>query len=78
MLDAVGSEQAVIFGDADACFTAMLFAAVHADRTRGLILFNAAARYLADTDYSLGRLAQEELDRLAEFLDRDVGDRTGG
>ena len=76
VLDAVGSEQAVIFGDADACFTAILFAAVHSDRTRGLILFNAAARYLADTDYSWGA-PQEELDRLADFLVATSGTARG-
>jgi class 3 adenylate cyclase len=63
VLDAVGSEQAVIFGAADACFTAILFAAVHADRTRGLILFNAAARYAADTDYPWGG-SPEVMDRI--------------
>ena len=63
VLDAVDSEQAVIFGSADACFTAILFAAVHADRTRGLILFNAAARYAADTDYPWGG-SPEVVDRI--------------
>ena len=67
VLDAVGSEQAVVFGCADACFTAILFAAVHADRTRGLILFNAAARYAADTDYDLGG-SPEVMDRVGEHL----------
>ena len=67
VLDAVGSEHAVVFGCADACFTAILFAAVHADRTRGLILFNAAARYAADTDYQLGG-SPEVVDRISERL----------
>jgi class 3 adenylate cyclase len=54
VLDEVGSEQGVIFGCADSTFIAILFAAVHADRSRGLILFNAAARYASDSDYPWG------------------------
>jgi class 3 adenylate cyclase len=45
MLDVVGSERAVIFGTGDAGPTAILFAASHAARTRGLILGNTTPRF---------------------------------
>jgi len=43
VLDAVGSERAVLLGLGDGGPIAMLFAASHPDRTRGLILANTAA-----------------------------------
>ena len=76
VLDAVGSEQAVVFGCGDACFTAILFAAVHADRTRGLILFNAAARYAADADYELGP-SQAVVDRVGKLFGETWGTEAG-
>jgi len=54
VLDAVGSEQAVIFGQTDSAPTAVLFAAIHPDRSRALILFNATARFMTDADYPWG------------------------
>ena len=54
VLDAVGSEGAVIFGNTSSTPTAILFAAVHAAHTRALILFNAAARFRPDVDYPWG------------------------
>ena len=48
VLDAVGSETAVVCGTADGAATAVLFAASHPARTRGLVLCNASA-CLADT-----------------------------
>ena len=47
MLDAVGSEWAVVFGTADGGPLSILFAASHPARTRGLILANAAAGFAA-------------------------------
>jgi pimeloyl-ACP methyl ester carboxylesterase len=46
MLDIVGSERAVIFGTGDAGPTAILFAASHPARTRGLILGNTTPRFI--------------------------------
>jgi class 3 adenylate cyclase len=48
VLDAVSSEQAVILGSIDAGSTAILFAASHPSRTRGLILFNSTAYWAAN------------------------------
>jgi class 3 adenylate cyclase len=60
VLDAVGSERAVIAGVADSGPTAILFAASHPDRTEGLILINSAARWAAAPDYPAG-LPEEAL-----------------
>ena len=51
VLDAVSSERAVIFGNADSGPTAILFAASHPSRTRGLILSNTTARFAAAPGY---------------------------
>jgi class 3 adenylate cyclase len=44
VLDAVESDRAVVFGQTDSVPTAVMFAAIHPDRCRALILFNAFAR----------------------------------
>ena len=54
VLDAVGSELTVILGGADSGPAAILFAATHPARTRGLILQNTAARWAAAPDYPFG------------------------
>jgi class 3 adenylate cyclase/alpha-beta hydrolase superfamily lysophospholipase len=54
VLDAVGSDHAVICGGGDSGPTAMLFAASHPSRTRALILMNTAARLTTTTDYVAG------------------------
>lgn len=54
VLDAVGSTSTVLFGSTDAGVLALLFAATHPDRTRGLVLHNAFARLTRDVDYPLG------------------------
>src|SRR5215472_18736228 len=54
VLDAVGSQQAVICGGGDSGPTAMVFAASHPSRTQGLVLWNTAARLSADSDYFAG------------------------
>ena len=47
VLDAVGSERAVLLGLSDGGPIAILFAASHPHRTRGLILVNTAASFSA-------------------------------
>jgi class 3 adenylate cyclase len=44
VLDAVGSRQAVLIGLADGASLASLFAAIHPDRTLGLVLYEPVAR----------------------------------
>jgi class 3 adenylate cyclase len=50
VLDAVGSERAVLVGLSDGGPIAILFAASHPHRTQGLILVNAAASFAAMAD----------------------------
>ena len=70
MLDAEGSESAVVYADGDAGPLGLLFAAMHPDRVRGLILFSTGARFLPDEDYPIG-MPPEFLDGVAELLASD-------
>jgi len=50
VLDAAGSARTAIFAAGDAGPIAMLFAAMHPERVRALVLFNTAARFLVADD----------------------------
>jgi pimeloyl-ACP methyl ester carboxylesterase len=54
VMDAVGSERAVLIGDAEGGQMAMLFAATHPERVSALVLTNSTARHLRDDDYPCG------------------------
>jgi pimeloyl-ACP methyl ester carboxylesterase len=54
VLEAVGSERAVIIGHADGGPTAIRYAATHPGRARGLILSISSARYAPAADYPIG------------------------
>ena len=54
VLDAVGSNLTDVVGVHEVGPIAVLFAAMHPDRVRSLILINTAARYLAADDYPIG------------------------
>jgi len=54
VLDAVESEQAVIFGTSAGSVTALQLAALHPERVRALVIFNGFARQLAARDYDIG------------------------
>ncbi|MET1001667.1 MAG: adenylate/guanylate cyclase domain-containing protein [Acidimicrobiia bacterium] len=51
VMDAVGSERAALVGATVGCPISMLFAATRPERTSALVLINASARRLADSDY---------------------------
>jgi class 3 adenylate cyclase len=72
VLDAVGSKEAVVMGVVDSTPTALLFAAVHNDRTRALIIFNGSARFLADADYP-GGLSLSEMESAIQLLEEVWG-----
>jgi class 3 adenylate cyclase/pimeloyl-ACP methyl ester carboxylesterase len=72
VLDTVGSERAVVLGAADSGPTAILFAAIHPDRTQGLILANTVARSEADDDYPFG-LSEAEATAATEVFTRQWG-----
>jgi pimeloyl-ACP methyl ester carboxylesterase len=84
VLDAVGSDRAVICGVVDSGGPAILFAGSHPSRTRGLILINTQACAIAGPDYPPG-VPEEDLakwvqlvrdawgtDRLAQMLFPDL------
>jgi pimeloyl-ACP methyl ester carboxylesterase len=51
VLDAVGSERAVLFGTFEAASICMLFAATYPERTSGVVLYNPVARGSWAPDY---------------------------
>lgn len=51
VLDAVGSERAVLFGTFEAASMCLLFAATYPERTSGLVLYNPVARGTWAPDY---------------------------
>lgn len=72
VLDAVGSRQAVVHGDRDGGIMAMLFAALHPDRTQALSLGNTTACYLAQADYPVG-MEPDEANRFVELFETHWG-----
>ncbi|HKA92918.1 MAG TPA: adenylate/guanylate cyclase domain-containing protein [Acidimicrobiia bacterium] len=68
VMDAAGSESAVLHGFLDGGFLAALVAATHPERCRGLILDSCPARVLRAPDYPFG-FAPDDWDRLLEQVD---------
>jgi len=62
VLDAVGSESAVVFGSHDGCSMAALYAATYPERTRALVLFHPVAyddaAHSPETDAELADLRE--------------------
>jgi hypothetical protein len=54
VLDAAGSEEAVLISNLEAGAIAILFAALHPERVAGLVLVNTGARLTVDDDYPFG------------------------
>jgi class 3 adenylate cyclase len=61
VLDAVGSERAVLWGMAEGGALATFFAAAHPDRVTALILYGSQARYAWAPDYPIGMKEDEYL-----------------
>jgi pimeloyl-ACP methyl ester carboxylesterase len=59
VLDAVGSERAVLFGTLEAASMCMLFTATYPERTSGLILYNPVARGSWAPDYQWASSPEE-------------------
>src|SRR5580704_10560864 len=66
VMDAAGSQAAVIFGGARGAAMTMLFAASHPERTRGLVLYAPFARSVRAHDWPYGRSEEEQ----RRFFDR--------
>jgi class 3 adenylate cyclase/pimeloyl-ACP methyl ester carboxylesterase len=54
VLDAVGSERAVVYGDVEGGFSAMVFAATNPGRVSSLVLVNCLPRLMRSDDYLIG------------------------
>jgi len=54
VLDAAGSQRAVLYGDTEGGMSAMLLAAARPDRVSALVLVNSVARYQRSEDYPIG------------------------
>src|SRR5207237_1068585 len=59
ILDAVGSERAVLFGTFEAASMYLLFAATYPERTLGLVLYNPVAKGTWSQDYPWAPTADE-------------------
>jgi class 3 adenylate cyclase/pimeloyl-ACP methyl ester carboxylesterase len=73
VLDAVGSERAVLFGTFEAASMCMLFAATYPDRVLGLVLSNPIARGTWAPDYPWAMRAEQWREQSLEELARTWG-----
>jgi class 3 adenylate cyclase/pimeloyl-ACP methyl ester carboxylesterase len=67
VLDAVGSERAVVLAETDGGPTGLLFTAMQPERVCGLILANTTARRLRADDYPMGISVEAADDLLGRF-----------
>ncbi len=67
VLNACDSKKPVIVGFSEGGAVAMLYAATHPERVRGLVLCGAFARMTTAHDYPYG-LAPEDIDRLKSYI----------
>ena len=72
VMDAAGSDRAVLMGISDGGPMSLLFAATYPERTLGLILYGTYARRAWGPDYPWGR-NEEEFQELLDAVDRDWG-----
>jgi pimeloyl-ACP methyl ester carboxylesterase len=76
VMDAVGSRQAVLVGISDGGAVCSLFAALHPERTRALVMIGSYAKGTASPDYPWGR-SGEEVESLLERIRREWGGPDG-
>jgi class 3 adenylate cyclase/pimeloyl-ACP methyl ester carboxylesterase len=72
VLDAVGSEETALIGDAEGGPMAMMFAATYPQRTRALVLVNTFARMMRAADYPIG-MPENAAERLLQIWERAWG-----
>jgi class 3 adenylate cyclase len=70
VMDAVGSDAAVVMGESEGGPLALLFAAAHPERTRALVLQGAEVRERRDDDWPWGESSPEEFEAYAATLPR--------
>ena len=74
VMDAVGSERALLFAVHDGGMVSVLFAASHPDRTLGLVVWNPEPRQTRSEDYRWG-WTDEQWDAWAEEVEATWGSR---
>jgi class 3 adenylate cyclase len=68
VMDAAGSEEAIVFGGARAATMSMLFAATHPERTKALILYAPVAKTVSTPDFPYGKSPEEQAMFFERFL----------
>jgi pimeloyl-ACP methyl ester carboxylesterase len=76
VMDATGSTNAALLGVSEGGATASLFAAMHPDRVRALIVFGGFARLAAAPDYPIG-LPPESFESAADYVSERWGSGVG-
>ena len=72
VLEAAGSERAVVLGMSVGGAVGALFAATYPERTQGLVLYGASPRYLSADDYPMG-MPVDRVDAVIEDLAQNWG-----
>jgi DNA-binding SARP family transcriptional activator/pimeloyl-ACP methyl ester carboxylesterase/class 3 adenylate cyclase len=75
VLDAVGSERAIVMGFSEGGPMATLFAATYPERTIALVLFGTSACWRSTVDYPFPVPTDEQRDRYIERMERIWGTR---
>jgi pimeloyl-ACP methyl ester carboxylesterase/class 3 adenylate cyclase len=74
VMDAAGSEAAIVFGGARAATMAMLFAATHPERTKALVLYAPVAKTVSTPDFPFAKSPEEQ----RAFFERFVAEMGTG
>jgi class 3 adenylate cyclase len=72
VMDAAGSERAVLFGDGEGAVQSIMYAATHPDRVEGLITFGGRARLIRSADYPWG-MTEESYTALMSHVEANWG-----
>ena len=72
VMDAVGSERAVVYGASESGAMAALFAATHPDRTIALVIHGSAVRYAWAPDWPWGE-TREQHEAMVDLIERTWG-----
>jgi class 3 adenylate cyclase len=76
VMDAVGSDAAVVMGESEGGPLALLFAGAHPERTRALILQGAEVRERRDADWPWGEASSDEFEAYARTIPEHWGQGT--
>ena len=76
VMDAVGSEKAVLIGVSEGGPMCSLFAATYPERTTALVMIGSYAKRIKDDDYPWG-VSKDDRDKFFEMMQRDWGKPVG-